>query len=314
MHRATPNTTSLRTHTSGGARATIANMEGDTALMQAATANFSANESRSAIESAQNYGFTSHNHSADKDEMGKIIASAESFISFMGGGRSFPTSGPVDDRRHRLRGLDEGDTAMHRGNSDDMQTHFASDGMYHSAPQQVRMQLVPSGSGKANPPQQKPQATAQTTEAIRAKLSAYASLGPRIEVRLWAGLEPEIQLDLDRDLERRFGVEAFADGGGGSGGGSGGGGKSDPGASKKTGQKAVKDKGQDSPDFCHVKQGEARMSSAKKVRLSTSKEDDDVLHESSTGKDYVGGTPDKHKFAKILTLAGPSINGYGKIG
>jgi phage gp45-like len=305
MHRATPNTTSLRTHTAGGARATVANMENDTALMQACTADFSANETRSAIEAAQNYGFTSHNHSRDDS------GSAETFVNFMGGGRGFPTAGPCDDRRHRLRGLDEGDTAIHRGKDDDMQTHFAGDGMYHSAPQQVRMQLVPSGSGKANAPQKKPQAT---TAANRAKIESYAKYGPRIEIRLWAGLEPEIQLELDRDLERRFGVEAFAgNGGGGSGGGGSGGGGQQQGG-KKTGQKAVKDKGADSPDFCHVKKGEARMSSAKQVRLSTSKEDDDVLHEASGGKNWVGGTPAKHKFAKILTLAGPSINGFGRIG
>jgi hypothetical protein len=86
------------------------------------------------------------------------------------------------------------------------------------------------------------------------------------------------------------------------------------GGNKPTGQKAVKDAGQDSKDFCHVKQGEARMSSASKVRLSTSKDDGDVLHEAGGGKDYVGGTPAKHQFAKILTLAGPSINGFGRIG
>jgi hypothetical protein len=303
MHRNTPNNIALRTHTAGTTRATVAHMEGDTSLMQSVSADVSSNESRSGIEAPQNYGFTSHNHSRDDS------GSAETFISFQG--RSFPSCGPVDDRRHRLRGIDEGDCAMHRGKDDDMQTHFASDGMYHSAPQQVRMQLVPSGSGKANAPQQKPQAT---TAANIAKIESYAKYGPRIEVRLWAGLEPEIQLELDRDLERRFGVEAFAgNGGGGSGGGGSGGGGQQQGG-KKTGQKAVKDAGQDSPDFCHVKKGEARMSSASKVRLSTSKEDDDVLHEAGGGKDYVGGTPAKHKFSKNLTLAGPSINGYSKIG
>jgi hypothetical protein len=303
MHRATPASSSLRGYSAGGSRATINTMD-DNSLMQACHADMQANESRDAIECPQNYGFTSHNFQADKDGQGTTIASAESFVSYQGGNRSFPAMGPVDDRRHRCRGLSEGDSMMNRGNSDDMQVHLASDGMYHSAPQMVRCQLVPAGSGKANPPQSKAQAS-------QAKQSLYAKHGTHIEARLWAGLEPELQQQLQVELDRLEGPHVAATANGGSSGGQQG---SDPGASKKTGQKAVNGAGANSADFMHVKSAEARLSSGKKVRLSTSKEDDDVLHESSSGKDYVGGTPDKHKFSKILTLAGPSINGMGRIG
>jgi phage gp45-like len=254
MHRATPSNTSFRSYVAGGARTTVSKMD-DSKLMQEATANFMKGETRSAIESPQNYGFTSANFGEDDS------GSAESAVHFMGGNRSFPVMGPVDDRRHRLKGLGEGDTAMHRGKDDAMQIHLTSDGMYHSAPQMVRCQLVPAGSSASAPPQQQPQAT---------------------------------QLD--------------------EGGSSGGGQQSQQSQNKPSGQQAVAGAGADSSDFMHVKSAEARLSSGKKVRLSTSKDDDDVLHESSSGKDYVGGTPDQHKFSKILTLAGPSVNGMGRIG
>jgi hypothetical protein len=236
---------------------------------------------------------------ADKDASGNMLASAETFTQFMGGNRSFPANGNMDDRRHRLRGLSSGDVAMNRTNNDDMQIHLAGDGMYHSAPQMVRVQLVPSGSGKANPPQDQQQAS-QTRQNVYGRYASY------VQARLWAGLEPELQRQLDLEI-------AALDGGSGGSGGDGAS-SGDPGSNLKTGQKAVSGAGADSKDFMHVKKGEGRLSSASKVRLSTGKEDDDVLHESGDSKDYVGGTPAAHKFAKIMTLAGPSKNGFARIG
>ncbi len=302
MHRATPNNSSHRAYSGGGSRATVDSVD-DNKLMQESQCNMLSSESRGGIESAQNYGFTSHN--MPKDDSG----SSESFIDYCGSNRGFPRSGPIDDRRHRARGLDPGDSMVNRTKNDDMQIHLASDGMYHSAPQMVRVQLVPQGSGAANPPQDQAQASP-------AKQSLYARYEPRIEARLWAGLEPELERQLQVELDRIEGrprVTPFAESGGaGSGGGTGanGGGQ----GNKPTGQKAVNGAGADSADFMHVKKGEGRLSSKDKVRLSTGKEDDDVLHESGGKKDYVGGTPAKHKFSKILTLAGPSVNGYAKIG
>jgi phage gp45-like len=298
MHRATPASTSLRTYTSSGSRATIDTIN-DGALMQETSCQMMNNQAKPRVESPQNYGFTSVNMPADKDGSGKIIASAECHMSHVGGIQGHSVAGATDDRRHRVRGLASGDVAMNRSNNDDMQIHLAGDGIYHSAPQMVRMQLVPAGSGKANPPQSKAQAS-------QAKRIAYAKHGPEIEARLWAGLEPILQEKLDKE------VAATDSGGGGSSGGA----QQSPGQSLKTGQKAVASAGQDSNDFMHVKQSDGTWSSSKKIRLSKSKEDDDVLHETNSGDgfDYCGGTPAKHKFSMVLTLAGPSKNVKGRIG
>jgi hypothetical protein len=80
--------------------------------MQESKGNFMVNEARSAIESPQNYGFTSVVRDAVKDAQGKITQSAETFVQFMGGNRSFPVFGNMDDRRYRLKELQKGDVAM----------------------------------------------------------------------------------------------------------------------------------------------------------------------------------------------------------
>jgi len=309
MHRQTPKHSATRGYSSGGSRACVDQVD-DNSLMQEHSGTMMANESRSGTESPQNYGFTSVNMPADKGPDGKIIASGECTLQHIGGNRSHTVGGPMDDRRHRLRGLSSGDVAMNRTNNDDMQIHLAGDGIYHSAPQMVRMQLVPAGSGKANPPQKKATAS-QTKQSVYEAGAFKHGINER---RLWAGLEPDIQrlLDLEVDLLERGSrptVGTLATGGGG------GAQDSSPGRSLKTGQKAVNGAGKDSKDFMHVKQSDGTWSSGKKIRLSKSKEDDDVLHEtnSSDGFDYCGGTPAKHKFAIVLTTAGPCKNVKGRI-
>jgi phage gp45-like len=147
VHRATPLNSSFRAYTAGGARSVVEKVD-DSKLMQEMAGNFMANESRSGIEAPQNYGFSSVVFDAEKDVMGRIKASAETFIGFMGGNRSFPVAGAMDDRRHRLYKLEPGDTAMFRGRGDKQQLHLTKDGGFWSAPQDktVRMQLVPSDS------------------------------------------------------------------------------------------------------------------------------------------------------------------------
>ena len=307
MHRQTPKNSATRGYSSGGSRACVDQVD-DNSLMQEHSGTMMANESRSGTESPQNYGFTSVNMPADKGPDGSIIASGECTLQHIGGNRSHTVGGPMDDRRHRLRGLSSGDVAMNRTNNDDMQIHLAGDGIYHSAPQMVRMQLVPAGSGKANPPQQKAKASATQQRVYEAGAFKH-----RInERRLWAGLEPDIQRLLDLEvarLEQRPSVTPYANGGGASGGGA-----QNPGRSLKTGQKAVAGAGADSKDFMHVKQDGGHWSSGKKIRLGKSKDDDDVLHETNTdGWDYCGGTPAKHKFAIVLTTAGPCKNVKGRI-
>lgn len=147
MHRATPLNTSIRSYTAGGSRSVVDQVD-DSKFMQEMAGNFMANESRKGVEAPQNYGFTSVVFDAEKGEDGKIAASAETFVSFMGGNRSFPVGGNMDDRRHRLYKLEKGDTAMFRGRGDMQQFHLSQDGGFWTAPQDktVRMQLLTKNS------------------------------------------------------------------------------------------------------------------------------------------------------------------------
>lgn len=144
MHRATPANTSFRSYSAGGARSVIDQVD-DGKLMQEMGGNFMKGETRDKVECPQNFGFTSVCMDGDKDGDGKLTMGPEAFISFMGGNRSFPVCGVMDDRRHRLKGLEKGDVAMFRTNKDQSQFHLTGDGGFWSAADDktVRMQLVP---------------------------------------------------------------------------------------------------------------------------------------------------------------------------
>lgn len=146
MHRATPLNTSIRSYTAGGSRCVMGKAD-DSKLMQEISCSIMHNEARKEVEAAQNYGFTSVHFDPEKDQNGKEIG-AEAFLGFMGGNRSFPASGPIDDRRHRLYKLETGDTAMFRGRGDKQQFHLTKDGGFWSAPQDktVRMHLLETDS------------------------------------------------------------------------------------------------------------------------------------------------------------------------
>jgi prophage tail gpP-like protein/phage gp45-like len=143
VHRATPLNTSFRAYSAGGARGVVGAVD-DTKLMQEVTGHFLKGEKRSGIEAPQNYGFTSVNMPPDMDGTGNITGSAEHFTSFIGGSRSFPVAGIIDDRRHRLKGLDQGDVAMFRTAQDNLQLHLTSSGGFWSSPdsKKLRMQLI----------------------------------------------------------------------------------------------------------------------------------------------------------------------------
>jgi len=146
MHFVTPLNTSFRAFTGGGTRGVVHKVD-DTKLLQEMKANFMVNETREAIEAPQNYGFTSVVFDAEQDQQGKVQASAEHFTSFLGGNRTVPVS-IMDDRRHRLYKLDQGDTAMFRGRGDKQQFHLTKDGGFWTAPKDktVRMQLLTEDS------------------------------------------------------------------------------------------------------------------------------------------------------------------------
>lgn len=112
MHRATPANTSFRSYSAGGARSVVDKAD-DSKMMQEMGGNFMKGETRDKVESPQNYGFTSVVRPATKGKDGQITESAEAFISFMGGNRSFPVAGVMDDRRYRPMGLKPGENAQY---------------------------------------------------------------------------------------------------------------------------------------------------------------------------------------------------------
>jgi hypothetical protein len=155
MHRATGLNSSFRGYSAGGARSAVDTIN-DGTLMQEMAGNFMSGESRKGVESPQNYGFTSVVMGATKDSSGNITDSAEAVISFMGGNRSFPVAGVMDDRRHRLTGLQPGDSAMFRTAQDKLQFHMSADGGFLTGPRDktVRMQLLDEDSGQQQQGQQ----------------------------------------------------------------------------------------------------------------------------------------------------------------
>jgi phage gp45-like len=141
MHRSTTMMNSFRGYVAGGARSNVDTID-DTKLMQEMAGTFMQGEARKAIEAPQNYGFTSVCMPAEKDALGKIISSAEVVMNFIGGNRSFPVAGAMDDRRHRLMGLDPGDAAMFRSKNDFLQFLMHKDGGFMSAAQNKTLRLA----------------------------------------------------------------------------------------------------------------------------------------------------------------------------
>lgn len=157
MHRATPLNSSFRSFVSGGAGSVVGKVD-DSKLLQEMEGSFMKNEKRSKVEAPQNYGFSSVTADADKPEAkegsgGEGAAGgegpdggmgAEAFITFAGGNRSFPTAVVIDDRRHRLKGLEKGDTAMFGQRDWGQQFHFNKTGMWMTGnvDKKIKIQLV----------------------------------------------------------------------------------------------------------------------------------------------------------------------------
>lgn len=112
MHRATPVNTSFRAYVGGGSRCLIDKTD-DEKEMQECTSQFMKAEERERVECPQNYGFTSNVVEAKKDNDGQIEKCAEGFVQFMGGNRSFPVVEVMDDRRFRLKNMEQGEVAVY---------------------------------------------------------------------------------------------------------------------------------------------------------------------------------------------------------
>lgn len=278
MHLSTPAQAAFRSYVSGGARATIDQVD-DSKLMQESAGNFMKGETRKGVESPQNYGFTSVVADATKGKDGQIEDSAEGFVQFMGGNRSFPVMGVMDDRRHRLKGLEKGDTAMYRQKDDGQQFHMTKDGGFWSAQTEktVRMQLV-------DKQQDQQQGGGSGSSGGGKSVSTF------VDGTGGGGGDPS--------------------GGGGGGDPSSGGSKGGDPASKK-GQKPVYKDGVDkSYRYVDVTKNDTRVSGNETHMMLSDK--DSYVH-CKNQKTYLGGHADKHKFARVLTEAGVAKNVWGRI-
>jgi hypothetical protein len=233
------------------------------------------NEMRKAIEAPQNYGFTSVAADAIKNELGKIMSCAETFINFMGGNRSFPVMGNMDDRRHRLFGLQKGDVAFFRQATDFLQSHLNKDGMFHTGPldKTVRMQLLDQNSGQ--------QAGAQIQGTGPGGMLTFFDLMPDMR-------------DAPMPAPRA---------GGGTGGSSG----ANP--TQNMGQKAVYQKGQQSFRYMHLTKDESAVGGDNVRHYSNDK---NVYYElDKTHMTYLGKR--KGGFSIVVTVDGPCVDVYGRI-
>jgi phage gp45-like len=155
MHRATPVNSSFRSYSAGGARATIPEVDDNKFMQESTNTGGMRGEKIPTMEAPQNYGFTSVVADADKSgNPGSITDSAEGFISFMGGNRSFPVMGVMDDRRHRLMNLAKdaakGATAMFGLKKWGQQLLNTEDGwfMTGNTEKKMRLQLVENKNGQ----------------------------------------------------------------------------------------------------------------------------------------------------------------------
>ena len=222
MHRAPPAHTLQRSYSAGGSRALIYTVD-DAQLMQAMNGSGMKGETfkpsqisdLKGPEAPQNYGFTSVVADATKGADGQIDQCAEGFMNFMGGNRTFPVCGVMDDRRHRLINLakDAAKGAVAFFGLKDWGQQFLNtdDGMYMTGNTQkkIRMALVQNQNGQTQ--QQQP-----GQQALPRKFKSKS------------GVEFDIET---------FVVEPRATNGGGGGGGSGSGGQQ--GTSQPTGQKTL---------------------------------------------------------------------------
>jgi phage gp45-like len=286
MHRATPLNTSFRSYTAGGSRSVVKEVD-DKKLMQSMSGNIMHNESREDVEAPQNYGFTSVVFDAEKDQMGKMQG-AEVAHGFLGGNRSYPVAGAMDDRRHRLFKLEKGDSAMFRGRGDKQQFHMTKDGGFWTAPQDktVRMQLVQKDS-ESNSTQQ--QGGGQSGGGVGVSAQAEP-------------MEGELMPDGKR-LPRATQLDA--------GGGTSGGGQQQGQQQQNKGQEALYKDGQKSPMFVDVSK-DATRASGKEVHIML---DDGKIYAHIVGKEvYLGGKKGEGKFGRIGTDKGLSVNVYAKVG
>ena len=239
MHRSTGANTLHRSYASGGSRHLVDEVE-DKSLMQTTKGNAMKGEVRKDVEAPQNYGFTSVVADATKGKDGQIEQCAEGFMSYLGGNRSLPVCGVMDDRRHRLKDLAKdaakGAVAVFGQKEWGQQYLNTKDGQFITGNKEKknRMQLVENQNGKKQA--SSPQAGAQSMSAQGVTPHAVSrNAEGRLAFRTKSGVEFEIEEIETKQLG--VGVSTLADGGGSGGGG--GGEQQSQGGGKPTGQKSL---------------------------------------------------------------------------
>jgi len=164
MYRHTPLASGFRAYSAGGGRAMIDTIDDSKQMQEPTDTQGMRGEQFSSMEAPQNYGFTSVVADADKGPNGMIKDCAEGFINFMGGNRSFPVMGLMDDRRHRLLNLAKdaakGATAMFGLKEWGQQFLNTADGMFMTGntKKKMRFQLVNNKNDQQQQPSQQQQA------------------------------------------------------------------------------------------------------------------------------------------------------------
>lgn len=97
----------LRNRVAGMVARAVVTLVDDSKRMQELQLQLLAGEVISGAERVQNYGFTSKPHPPSGDQV------AEAVVLFVGGGRDHPLVVAVDDRRHRPRNLEDGESALY---------------------------------------------------------------------------------------------------------------------------------------------------------------------------------------------------------
>ena len=290
MHRATPKATSFVGWSAGGARALIGKIQ-DQFGMQTMSGTFNRGEKKDpnqqgeGLEAPQNYGNTSVPMEAEMGKDGQIEKCAETFINFLGGNRSFPIAGPTDDRRHRLKKLNPGDVAMF--DHLQQQFHFNKKGSFLTGVtgKVIRMALAEVKKQKGG---------GQGGSGAQPRMRTLA-IGVAVGAPTW---------------ESTVGIETRETGTGTGGQG---------GDTATRGQAAAQpaELGQqaraDSTSTQYNEVGPEKTESVNKEHRITL-QDKEIGVQIVDGSVYLGGLKDKHQFAKVKTVSGPSMNVYARIG
>ena len=232
------------------------------------------------LEAMQNYGSTSVPMPPQMGKDGQVEKGAETIINFLGGNRSFPMAGPTEDRRHRLKKLKPGDVAMF--DHLQQQFHFNGKGSFLTgvAGKVIRMALAEVKKKAGG------QGGSGSGAAPRARTMA-------IGVAVRAG-EPQIGTHVTNGSASP-------------------GGASEPGASAGAGAETGQEARNESTSTQYTEVGPEKTESVNKEHRITL-QDKEIGVQIVDGSVYLGGLKDKHQFAKVKTVSGPSMNVYARIG